>query len=252
MEAVLVTALLVFVRMGAMLTILPVFSSVGVPRYVPVLGAFSLAVIISPTVAVVPAPDNLAQLLFAVAGEVGLGAVLGGSVRMIFGAMGMAAEAMALQVGFGAFSLLNPLLQTREGPLGTMATWLAAMVFLSTGLHLRALEILASSFATVPPGQLAHFLAAAPILVELLALSFGLAMQLAAPTLALAWLMNVFVAILTKLAPRMNVYFSLGLTMGSAVGIFMVATALPWILHVHFEHVAGAVRTMLAIIGVVG
>ena len=63
MVAVIVTAMLVFARISALVTIMPVWSTTGVPKHVPVLGAFALMAIVAPNVPVVTEPASLGVLL---------------------------------------------------------------------------------------------------------------------------------------------------------------------------------------------
>jgi flagellar biosynthesis protein FliR len=60
----------------------------------------------------------------------------------------------------------------------------------------------------------------------------------------LVWLINVFFALLGRMAPKMNVFFSIGLTANSAAGLYIFAVAMPWILIAHTEAMKEAVRNM--------
>lgn len=248
MIAVITTAMLVFARFGALLTMVPVFSATGIPRHVPVLGAVLLTLIVTPTVAVAVAPAHLGTLALAIAGEVGVGLVLGGTVRMVFGAIAMASEMMTMQMGLGNVASLNPLLETQEGPIGTLATLLSAVIFLSADLHLFVLELVAGSFGAIPPGGAVHLTAAARPIGDTVAASFQLGFQLAGPVLLYTWMVNLFIALLTKLAPKMNVYFSIGIGLGSPLGMAVLAFSFPWIMHVHREEIATAVRGLVPLI----
>ncbi|MBN2799918.1 MAG: flagellar biosynthetic protein FliR [Deltaproteobacteria bacterium] len=238
MIAVITTSMLVFTRFGALLAMAPMFSARGIPRHVPILSAVLLTLLVTPHVQVAAAPSSLAALLVAMAGEIGMGVVIGGAVRMVFGAVAMASEMMAMEMGLGNFSLLNPLIETQEGPLGTLSTLLAAIFFIETDLHLVLLQRVADSFDVAPPGTVSQVAHAAEPLADLLAQSFSLGFQLAGPVLLYTWMINLFIALLTKLAPRMNVYFSIGIGLGSPMGIAILAFSLPWVLYVHQQRLA--------------
>ena len=49
---------------------------------------------------------------------------------------------------------------------------------------------------------------------------------------------------LARLAPKMNVFFSIGMTVTSVLGILMMAPSLPWILAVHSAALATAVERL--------
>jgi flagellar biosynthesis protein FliR len=62
-----------------------------------------------------------------------------------------------------------------------------------------------------------------------------LGMQLAGPVLALVWLVQVFVMVLTKIAPRMNIYFSVGMILVNGAGLMLLGLSLPYLLKTHGE-----------------
>lgn len=250
--AVITTATLVFIRYGAMLSIMPVISARGVPKHVPVLGALLLTLLVAPTVNLAEVPTSFGQVLLAIAGELGLGLIVGGAVRIVFATVAMYADIVAMQVGLGAFRMLNPILETNEGPLGTLSTLLAVATFLATGQHLRLFEALALSMQTIPPGTVAGLHTTGPYISELVSHSMGLAFSLAAPALTFAWTLNVFIAMVTKLAPRMNIYFSLGISLGSPAGIAMVGLALPWVIALHHDQVSETIRQLSVLLSGVG
>ena len=80
--------------------------------------------------------------------------------------------------------------------------------------------------------------------VGLLVASVALGLQLAGPILVMVWLVNVLVAVLARLAPKMNVFFSVGMTLTSSLGILLLAVSLPWLIAVHHEAVRQAVAAL--------
>jgi len=61
----------------------------------------------------------------------------------------------------------------------------------------------------------------------------SLGAQLAGPLILMAWMINVLVGVLGRLAPRMNVFLSIGMTLSSAVGVVLVMLSLPWMMVSH-------------------
>ena len=242
--AVLVTFGLVFSRLSALLYSMPVFSSKGVPKHVAVLLALAVTMLISPTVPLSQGEFSIPFLLAAVAGEVALGMLLGLVLSAVFAGLSFACEVMAMQIGLAMATMFNPLQETTTGALGVLCSWLAGLVFLGLGLHLHTIEIVAESFASIPPGSLGMPVQGAPYIIDAVGMCIGLGVRLAAPILALVWLVNVFVAALAKLAPRMNVFFSVGLTINSVGGIALLAFSLPWIMAGHTAEMLQALRVV--------
>ena len=225
--------LLVFARLGGLAMTMPVLSAQGVPKYIAVLGVGALTIVLAPALPPTEAPATLGFLVLGMATEVGLGLLMGAVVQALFGSLALGAELMGMQMGFGMATLFNPFLKVSSGALGTLATWLASMVFLSAGLHLRCLETLGQSFAVIPPGSMPALHLAGPVVLSVVGMAIQTGVTLAGPVLALVWTINVTVAVLTRLAPRMNVYFSMGGILTAAGGLLLFGLALPWILLSH-------------------
>ncbi len=229
----LVTAGLVFGRLGGLLLSLPVVSARGVPKHVTVLGAVALTASLAPVVPLAEAPETLGMLILGMAGEIVLGVLMGSAVAIVFSAFGLASEVMEQEIGARIPLGLDPFMSSQQGVLGTLASWLASLLFLGAGLHLDALRILGESFYRLPPGAVSDPLAGGQLLIEAVGWSLVLGARLAAPVLALVWLVNVFVAVLVKLAPNMNVFFSIGMVMTNVAGMGLFALALPYLLLAH-------------------
>lgn len=243
--AMIATGGLVFCRTGGLVSSLPVFAAQGTPKAIPVFTALGVTLLVAPAIPLVPTPHHLGTLVFAVAGEIFIGAMAGLTVRTVFAALAMACEIMAMQMGLAIATMFNPLERQQSGPLGMMASWAAGLAFLTTGLHLRCLEILGASFSTLPPGSWGGQLDALELVPKAVESTIQLGVQLAGPILGLVWFVNLLVAILARLAPKMNVFFSIGMTLTSVLGILMLAVGLPWILAVHGATVEVAVAGLL-------
>jgi flagellar biosynthetic protein FliR len=101
----------------------------------------------------------------------------------------------------------------------------------------------------VPPGNVSDLLAGSHILMDAVAESISLALKLAGPVLVLVWLVNVFVAVLVKLAPKMNIYFSVGMILVNVAGLVLFGAGLPFFLSVHEEAILDATSKMALVIG---
>lgn len=239
--AVIATAGLVFCRIVGLMSSLPVFSAQGTPKAVPVFAAIGTVLMVAPSVPLIVVPNSAGALLIGVVSELGLGMLAGMSVRVVFAALAMGTELMAMQMGLAMATMFNPLERQQSGPMGTLASWTAGLAFLGTGQHLRCLELVGTSFESVPPGAGGIDADGLRALVAAVEASFELGVQLSGPILVMVWFVNVLVAVLARLAPRMNVFFSVGMTITSSVGIVLLAVSLPWIMAVHGAAVKAAI-----------
>jgi flagellar biosynthetic protein FliR len=244
----ILAGLMVFARLGGLAMSMPVLSAQGVPKYIAVLGVGALTIVLAPALPATELTPTLGVLVLGMATEAGLGLLMGAVVQALFGSLALGTELMGMQMGFGMAMLFNPFLKMSSGALGTLATWLASLVFLAAGLHLRCLEILGQSFTLIPPGSVPSLHLAGPVVMDVVGLSIQTGVTLAGPVLALVWTINVTVAVLTRLAPRMNVYFSLGSILTATAGLALFGLALPWVLLSHHNLMESSLEWMWRIV----
>jgi flagellar biosynthetic protein FliR len=223
----LISAFLVASRLGAVIMIMPVVGNQGIPAMVKLLLTLSLTAVIAPVIPATDIPFTVSQLVFMMSGELLMGFLVGGAMRMMFGVLHFAGEAIGMQIGHAAAAMFDPLVLSSAGPLTRMATLLGGGAFLGADLHLHLLHGMAMSFDVVGPGMAVSPLAAAGVWPGVAAMVIKVGAQMAAPIMALVFLVNLFVAMLTRLAPSMNVFFSLGLILTLIAGHLLFYLALP-------------------------
>jgi flagellar biosynthetic protein FliR len=230
----LITAALVASRIGAVVMIMPVFNTMGVPKLHRLAVAICLTVVVAP---VVPQAEvwTLSSLLLGMIGEILVGVVMGGTVAILFGAITMASEFMGMQIGLRIAAVFDPLSVSQTGLISAMSRWLATLVFLGANLHLWVLEAVGDSFILMPPGQVADPLAAGALWIPTLDHAIHCGVRLAGPVMVLVFMVQAFLGIMVRLAPNMNVFFAVGLIVNVAAGLSLYHEALPVLL---MEHLA--------------
>jgi len=103
-------------------------------------------------------------------------------------------------------------------------------VFLGTNGHLELLTLLAASFEPVPLEQVVNPFAGAQLWVDYSLNVFFVGLRMAGPVLTLVLLINTFIAILAKMAPTMNMFFSVGFIITMFVGMLLFIFMIPNIL----------------------
>jgi len=230
----LITAALVVSRIGAVVMVMPVFNTMGIPKLYRLAVALCVTVIVAP---VVPQAQvgTLGALLLAMVGEVLVGVVMGGTVGILFGAITMAAEIMGMQIGLRIAAVFDPLSLSQTGLIASLARWLATLVFLGANMHLWVLDAVGDSFMIVPPGAASDPLAAGALWVPTLGHAITCGVRLAGPVMVMVFLVQAFLGIMVRLAPSMNVFFAVGLIVNVAVGLGLIHETLPTLL---MEHLA--------------
>jgi flagellar biosynthetic protein FliR len=199
--------LLVFVRAGALLAVFPLFSARHVPVQVRLaLGALT-AFLVAPSVP--PAGVErlaLVPLTLLLAQELAVGLLLGFMARMAFFALDLAGNMIGQVMGLNTASLLSPFSENRADLPGLILFYLGAVLFLTLDLHHWLLLAFQKSYAVLPVGGAAM---SAPLLQEVTAATAGIfvvAIQMAAPMLALSFLLALVFAVLGRAVPQMNVF----------------------------------------------
>ncbi len=236
----LVTGGLVAGRISGLFLIMPVFSMTGVPAQVRIIAALALAAVVGPVVPQAEVPGAVGTLLLGMVGEVMVGVLLGGVVRFFFGALALAGELMGSQTGHGSALQFDPTLQLSQGPVGALGTFLASAVFVGLDMHLQLIMAVGDSFWLLPVGKVADLTGGGLYWLESIRGVIEGGARLAAPVIALVFMSNLFVAVVTRLSPQMNIFFSVGIMLNLIGGQVMYYAVLPHVLVAHVDMVRDA------------
>jgi len=199
--------MMVFLRAGAMLTVFPVFSARTFPPQLRVALGALLACLIAPTVA---EPVSAGESLWGLAGtmilEVGVGLLLGFATRMIFYALETAGAVIATEIGLVLPAGVNPLQDSQATVASVVLFYLATMLWLSLDLHHWLLLGFQDSYRLLPVGAARISQTLWTDLVGRTAKTFVVALQLAAPVLAVSFIITLVFSVLGRAVPQMNVF----------------------------------------------
>lgn len=198
-------AFLIFVRVGAVMALMPAFGEQSVPMRVRLVLTLAFAAIVLPALAdrftlaeALPKPGQ-------VLAEAAAGLILGAGFRLIVQALQVAGT-MAAQ----ATSLSQLLGGAGAEPQPAMAQilMLAGLALaVATGLHVRLAEALILSYDVLPPGRLPTGQEVARWGLAQVGQGFSLALALAAPFLIASLLYNVALGIINRAMPQLMVAF---------------------------------------------
>jgi flagellar biosynthetic protein FliR len=214
--------LLVFMRVGSAMSLLPAFGEQSVPQRVRLILAFAFTAIVAPAVEKVPDPIGMAVLPLLI--EVVIGLILGMGLRLFIMALqtagAMAAQATTLSQMFGD---AGPEPQPAISNLLVMA---ALALAVATGLHVRACQLFILSYQMLPLGVLPGAADVAQWGLGQISHAFTLAFMLAAPFTIAALLYNIALGVINKAMPALMVsfIFAPALTLG---GLVMMVLTLP-------------------------
>src|SRR5690625_1034550 len=129
------------------------FSNVQLPIRLRILLSIALTIAVMPALAQPPAVDLLSipALLIAVQ-EVLIGVLIGLLLAASFQAVTIAGESISLAMGLGFATMVDPQSGVSVPMLSQFLLILATLLFLGLGGHLMLIELVASSFISMPVG----------------------------------------------------------------------------------------------------
>ncbi|QEA12559.1 flagellar biosynthetic protein FliR [Comamonas flocculans] len=216
-----------FLRVLAMFTAAPIFSTRAIPVRLKVALAFLVAVCAQ--AALPPQPVialDTAAAWSAVAQQVGVGLAIGFAVRLVFTCVELSAEVIGLQMGLNYASFFDPASNSQRGALTGFYSNVALWLFIVVNGHLMVLMALLQSFKSFPlDGNVLQSLAQMR-LHELGAGLFSSALWLALPLIALLLFVNLTMGVISRVAPQTNIY-AVGFPVTITVGLLGITATLP-------------------------
>lgn len=216
-----------FLRVLAVFTAAPVFSSRAFPLRAKIALAFLIAYAAQASMPNQPVVSvNDARALGVVVQQVGVGLAIGFTVRLVFGAFELAGQVAGFQMGLGFAAFFDPSTSAQSSAMGRFYANMAALLFVVLNGHLMVLMAVVQSFVAFPVDQ--DFLQAlgAMKLYDLGADLFASAFWIALPVIAMLMFANLALGIVSRVAPQMNIY-AIGFPVTLAVGLVGVAATLP-------------------------
>ena len=169
---------------------------------------------------------------------------MGMMVRMVFFTVELAGYLISYEIGLMASSSINPLLGTSDGTVTTLLYYFTLLIFFITGIHYDVLKAFILSFEILPIGS--FFLSVNPMekYVGEVSKVFVLGILIAAPFIALNFLVNVSFAVLGKAVPKMNVFMT-SFSIRILAGLILLVSSLLLISSYVLEHSRRSIQVML-------
>jgi flagellar biosynthetic protein FliR len=195
-------ALLVMIRMSGLLVFAPIFSSSAIAPRIKAGFVFAVTLLLAPAVAAVPDSRPLLDMM-SVLGELGVGLVFGLALMMLNESLMFAGTLLGMQFSFSLVNLIDPNSKIDTPVLGQMLDWMGLLVVIGSGLDRTLLAAMVRSFRAVPVG---HAMIQAKTGVAIASMAGGIflaGVQLAAPVIAAALVVEVTVALVSRMAPQL-------------------------------------------------
>lgn len=220
-EYVLVVVL-VFTRIAAMFSIIPIFGARNTPTMTKIGLIFFLSLILVPLqlenfdVAL----DTFFEFGALMVNESIIGFSMGLVTLIIMNVFYLAGSLVDRNIGFAMVSVISAQDESQMPVSANLYYIFAMMIFVITDVHHELIRAVADSYKTMPIG-------ATPIMglitfnyVEVLSFTFEMGFRMAAPFILTVLIANILLGMLSKAMPGMNV-FMIGMPLKILIGLFL-------------------------------
>lgn len=249
----LLSILLVFLRVSAILFIIPVIGERTVPVRVKAALAIIITMIIYP---IIKFDKGLAEnmhgwaIIAASAGEVFVGITVGFVARLVFAGIQYAGEMVGVQMGFSMVNIIDPVSSTQVSIIAEFQYVIALLVYLAVDAHHLFISAMLESYKMVMPLSY-HFSGSLMQAVSMFSAAlFVIAVKIAAPVMAVLLFTNTALGIIARTVPQINI-FIVGFPLQIATGLIFLGLTAPIlvaILQMTMNHMSFDIQTVLKLL----
>lgn len=229
--------ILIFVRIGTAMMIMPGIGDSFVPQNVRLYIALSLSLVLAPVMyPYMPSPIPALPLLFVlIVMEFVIGIFFGTIARILMLALDTAGMVISMASGLSNAQLFNPIMATQGSIVGAFLSVTGVLVLFASDMHHLMFQGLAESYTMFPIGAIPDTASMADMISRAIAGSFLVGVQIGAPFLTISLLLYVGMGVLSRLMPQLQV-FLLALPVQILISLVMLtmvlsASMLFWLAH---------------------
>lgn len=229
LAGVLWQSFLVFLRVAAMVSVLPAFGERTVPVRIKLVVAIMFTLVVTPAVPSVPPPQTSLIMAGFVLSETVVGLALGLAVRLFVLALqtagSIAAQATSLAQILGGAGV-EPI-----PALGYILVVAGLALAVMSGLHVQAAQLIVGSYLYFPAGEAVDSASFSKWGVSRVNHAFALAFTLAAPFVIASLVYNLALGAINRAMPQLMVAF-VGAPLITLGGLALLFVAAPYMLMV--------------------
>lgn len=226
-EQRLILFLLILIRTVGIFTLTPIFGAQQVPVQVRVAVSLALTLVFLPMVTPVGVlSTDMFPLMLLVLREALIGLVIGFVITIVFATIETAGHFVDMHAGFSFASMIDPVNGAHGALAARFHNLLAGLIFFISNAHHLVVRGVADSFALAPVGDITLNPAVAGGMTDLFTALFIIALRIAMPVIAAAFLADLAMAIASRVVPQMNVLM-VGFPLKLGVGMVGMIVAVP-------------------------
>jgi flagellar biosynthesis protein FliR len=209
-----------FFRIAGVVMVAPVFGARLVPMRARLALSVAATVVMGPFVPVTQPFDLSLASGFTVLQEVLIGVAIGFCLQMIFDALIIAGQTIAMSMGLGLATMVDPQRGVSVPVISQFFVILGLLIFLSLGGHLATVRLIADSFEILPLGQPLGT-EGAWMVATWGSQMFAGALRIALPAATALLIANIAFGVMSRAAPTLNL-FAVGLPAGLLIGFLLL------------------------------
>lgn len=217
-----------FCRIAAMIMVAPVFSTSFIPMPMRVLLSVALTVAVAPLLDAVPAVEVLSmQGVLIIVQQVLIGLTIGFLVQLIFDAVVIAGQTIAMSMGLGFAFMADPQRGVSVPIVGQFLFVMAILLYLAMDGHLMLIQVMVESFRGMPIGGDGMVRDDFWTVVQFGSEMFSGAAQIALPPVVALQTVLIAFGVMSRAAPAMNL-FAVGFPAAMMLGFLILMVTLPF------------------------
>lgn len=214
------SAVLVFVRVVAIIWLAPIFGSSSIPNTVKSGFALLVSFIAYPFVdfSNVVFIETIFGLLLAIVKEAVIGMIIGYVSIMMFSAVRLTGQLLGRQMGFAIANVVDPLTNEQMSVVAHMLYFVTVLTFLGTNMHHYFIKAIIRSLEVISLGGFSPDGAMMEYIIKLTSNLFVVAIKLGAPLISILLVVSAAMGIVAKTVPQLNILIA-GMPIRIGVGL---------------------------------
>ena len=202
--------MLIFMRFGVALMIMPGIGDSFVSPTIRLLFALTISFVLTPVLSThLPSiPSNTGALMALLVSEAFIGLFIGTVMRILISALDTAGTLVSVQAGLSNASLFNPSIDAQAPILSAVYSSLGVTLIFVSDMDHQMLAAVVDSYKLFPAsGAFPDLGSVSETITRIATLAFKIGVQLAIPFLVVGTLVQIGFGILGRLMPQVQVFF---------------------------------------------
>ena len=225
-----------FIRISAFIAAMPVFTSSFITVRIRIVLAIALTIVTVPIIPDVPQIDALSiNGVLLIVQQILIGVAMGGIFHMVFAAFTIGGQIIAMQMGLGFATMVDPINGAQAPVLSMFYILLVTLFFFLLDGHLAVIGLLIDSFQSMPIGTEGISQASMWNIVSWASKMFVGSVLVSLPAVTALLLINMSLGVIGRAAPQLNI-FAVGFSITITAGFYVILASLPVVL-TQFENI---------------